>query len=552
MPMLRTLWSKTLRDYRIAILGWGIGLGSLLWLQLIAYTSMSAAGRAAEAALARSFRFFAEPIAVNTAAGYTEWHMMGYMPVVLGIWAVLAGARLVRGEEERGSLDLLLDTPLSRVRVLGEKSVAMVVALLLISCLLALGLVIGEVSGGLTVDVSRALLAGLNVGLCTFVFGAFALFLSQLLTSRAAAAGWAGGLMVLSYLLDGTGRIADQVQWVRPLTPLYYYNLSKPLIPSYGTNVGAMMVLLEVGGIFALASLPLFAWRDLGGSAWPSRREAPIREHPRAGLPALAHAQQSVFVRGVALRALRAETLAVLWWLIGLALLAGYVTAIVPSFRDAYRQVINSNPLIADLLGQYDIGSDNGLLAAVAFLYLPVLTATFALTMAMRWSHDVEAGYLELVLATPLARRRVYFLRFSAVAVALVLAPLAVWLSILVGVQATGLHVDNGHLAAAVIGMLPLELITAALVFLLVGWLRSDAVLGVATAFLALSFFAEFLQAILKLPDWVIALSVFHQYGSPMIGAAQWGSWLIICLVAGVLLLVGVERFARSDLLCGS
>jgi putative exporter of polyketide antibiotics len=77
-------------------------------------------------------------------------------------------------------------------------------------------------------------------------------------------------------------------------------------------------------------------------------------------------------------------------------------------------------------------------------------------------------------------------------------------------------------------------------------------VLGLATGLVALSFFAEFLQAILKLPDWLIALSVFYQYGNPMIDDARWGAWLLICAVAGMLLTLGSERFARRDLPCGS
>jgi hypothetical protein len=113
------------------------------------------------------------------------------------------------------------------------------------------------------------------------------------------------------------------------------------------------------------------------------------------------------------------------------------------------------------------IGNDNGLLAAVAFLYLSAVTVIFAVTIAMRWPRDLEDGRLELVLGTPRERRRVYLERFGAVAIVTLIAPLAVWLSMMAAFAATGLHVDVSRLPSAIIGIIPLELVTAALVYLL-------------------------------------------------------------------------------------
>ena len=49
-------------------------------------------------------------------------------------------------------------------------------------------------------------------------------------------------------------------------------------------------------------------------------------------------------------------------------------------------------------------------------------------------------------------------------------------------------------------GILPLELITASLVYVLAGRVHSRVILGMVGTFIALSFFVDLLQSLLKLP----------------------------------------------------
>jgi ABC-2 type transport system permease protein len=72
-------------------------------------------------------------------------------------------------------------------------------------------------------------------------------------------------------------------------------------------------------------------------------------------------------------------------------------------------------------------------------------------------------------------------------------------------------------------------------------------VLGIVTAYIALAFLAEFLKALLNLPDWVLSLSIFHQYGSPVTDGMNWGAFLGMTGVALVLLLIGLVQFRYVD-----
>src|SRR5260370_17716735 len=113
----KSIYLKTLREFRIAILGWGAGMGLLLYVVLAAVPSLVATpqARASLVSLGSSFAWIAEPIALGTPGGYVTWKY-GLALLLMAIWPLMACSRMLRGEEERGSLDTLLSMPPGPVR----------------------------------------------------------------------------------------------------------------------------------------------------------------------------------------------------------------------------------------------------------------------------------------------------------------------------------------------------------------------------------------------------------------------------------------------------
>src|SRR5450759_1814152 len=99
-----------------------------------------------------------------------------------------------------------------------------------------------------------------------------ALLLSQLTTSRGTAAGWTSGLLLLSLLLDSTGRLVNG-SWVQHLSPFYYYNLNRPLIASFPDQPLAVLLLLGLSVLCLGISLGLFTRRDIGRAAFSWQRK---------------------------------------------------------------------------------------------------------------------------------------------------------------------------------------------------------------------------------------------------------------------------------------
>lgn len=542
----RSIYAKTLRDFRVAVLGWGLGLAFLLYGTLAAYATQVSTPQAQAqfAQLAQTFRFFAAPVEVTTPTGFATWRLLGTLPLMLGVWACLAGARLVRGAEERGALDLVLATPRSRARVLGEGIAALVTALATIGVLVGLGALVGAAAIGVSIAPGAALLAGLNASLVALVFGLLAMLLAQFTLHAGEAAGGAIGLLVLAWVLDGTGRVAAGAEGLSRLSPLHLYNLSKPLIASYGTNVGALLGLVALAAICGGLSLPLFARRDIGGVAWV--REGNGRR--QAGIKALDAVAGAVSLRGVAARTARAMAASVGSWLVGLVGFVAWVTGVARATRDALMALLEESPFFQQIFGSAQFDTDAGFLAGLLFAFLPLLIALYALVQAGTWARDLDAGRMELVLATPHPRWRVYLAAWGAVVGALVAAPLLLWLVTVLNVRFWGLTIDGGRLFAAFLGFLPLELVVAALVFLPAGRLSSGAIGGGIGAFLLLSFLVELLGTQLNFPAWTVDLSIFHHYGTPLTTGPNWGAWLAMTAGAAALLLAGLARFVRSDI----
>ena len=234
-----SVFLKTLRDYRWAILGWGIGMGLTIVSPMASVATLVSTPQAREelASLAASFAWNADLVAVDTVGGYAMFKI-GIFVFIMAIWPLLAASRMLRGEEDRGTLDVLLSAPRNRVRVALEKVGAMWVALL------AMGLIIGLLAavGGRAFKgdfgVGDALLYGLDLTLICVVIGGLALLISQFTQERGPAAGWTAALLLVFIVMDMVHRVVPGTDWISQLSPIYYFNQSKPLVPSYGPTTG--------------------------------------------------------------------------------------------------------------------------------------------------------------------------------------------------------------------------------------------------------------------------------------------------------------------------
>ncbi len=274
-------FKHTLRRMRGQMIGWGIGL-ALYGLMMVAMYA-SVAGMKDIAELIKSYpaemkAFFKGMTALNTPSGYLDSYYFSMMPLIVGIFAVSAGAGLLAGDEEKGTLDLALAHPISRTaffcgRLLGF--VAATAAMLLVGWLAWLA-PIG--SQGLGLSPLQLLQPYLPLFAELMLFGALALLLSMLLPASRTASMLSGALLAGSFLILGLANLNADLQPFVKLTPLYYYQGGSAVD---GLNWAWLGGLLGASALLAVPAWALFRRRDIrvsGERSWglPARRRQQV------------------------------------------------------------------------------------------------------------------------------------------------------------------------------------------------------------------------------------------------------------------------------------
>ena len=496
--MFRSIFLKTLRDYRVAILGWGIGMGLVMVSPMASVATLinTPQARAALATLATQFAWNADPIAADTVGGYATFKI-GIFIFLIVVWPLLAGSRMLRGEEDRGSLDVLLSVPRTRARVAVEKLAAMWIALLFIGAITGVIAYGGGVAFKADFNLVDGLLFGLDLALICAVFGGVALLISQFTHERGPAAGATGGLLVLFIVLDMVHRVIPNTEWISRLSPIYYYNLSKPLIPSHGASAGGMVVLLVLAAVLSAAAVGLFVRRDAGDVVRLPFVRA-LAAAPTRTVPTGDWSLRSVYMRS--LRMIAAPTF---WWTLVIAGFAAWMVVVVEQM----------------------VGRLNDLFASAS-----------------------SSPALEILLSTPQSRTAVLLGRFAALATATVIVGVATLGAAAVAAAVSGVTLDAANLVEATLGMIPLGLLIAAIGYLVSGWLRTAADTGLISFVLAAWFFISFVGPDLKWPDATLRLSAFYYYGTPLLHGLQLANIAVLVVVGAVALVLGSLRFARKDI----
>lgn len=544
----RNVYLKTLRDYRIAIFGWGIGIGLMMYATLSIFPSLNltSMNEAELNQIVRDFSWLSEGIKIYTPGGYATYKV-GFTILVIAIWPLLVGARMLRGEEERGSMDALLSLPNTRVRVALEKLAAMWTALLGMGLLIGLLTYGGGVSVKADFTLGDALLFGLNLTLICGVFGSIALFISQFTEDRGAASGATGGLLVLFIVLDMVHRVFPSAEWVSRLSPIYYYNLSKPLIPSYGANPGAMLVMLALSVILSGAAVWIFTWRDIGGLVRPL---AWLRLPERAARPEAALPVNDWSLRSIYARSLKTILFSTFWWALGFVLFSAWMVIVMKELEGSLASFANNSPFLQGFVSSLS-GSDavtNATLLGAMFTFLPLLLMAFAVTQASKWSSDEENGRHELVLATPQSRLTLLLARFGALTTATVAIAVLTLAATEIAAAASGFKLDGGNVAAATLSLIPMGLLVAALGYLFSGWLNTAVDTGLLSFLLVIWFFISYIGPDLKWPEWAQRFSAFYYYGTPLLHGLPVGDTLLVVAVGAVALALAAARFMRKDI----
>jgi ABC-2 type transport system permease protein len=284
------MWAEfkhTLRRLRGQMIGWSIGL-ALYALMMVSLFDSIADIEGFEEMIAsyppELMAFFGDMVGISTPKGYLDVYYFSYMALIIGIYAVVVGAGLLVGDEEKGILDLVMAHPVSRTALFWGRSLGFVVATLVILLVSWLSWVLPAGSTGLDLTWIEFLRPFVPLFGQLLLWGTLALLLSMFLPSGRMTAMLSSGLLIANFLVGGLANINEDLKAVVEFTPMYYYQGGKAID---GIDWGPLAGLLAASLVFALLAWWRFGQRDIrvggeGGWKLPSFRRL-FRRGARAG-----------------------------------------------------------------------------------------------------------------------------------------------------------------------------------------------------------------------------------------------------------------------------
>jgi ABC-2 type transport system permease protein len=260
----RSVFAKTLWERRHGLLFWSLGAGVLVVSVLSVWPSV----RDEYAKLVQNYPegllafLGVEKSGLASSAGYLQAELFGLMvPLMLVGYAIAAGSATIAGEEDQGTLEILLVQPISRVRVVLQKYAAVATALALLAVALAAVLLVATPIFDLSVAAGDEIAATTSAFLLGAMFGAVALALGCATGHRALAAGSASALAVGAYLLTSLAGLVKGLQRFRPLSPFWWYSGNSPL--TNGLSLPHVALLLAVTACAVAVAAYTFTRRDI-------------------------------------------------------------------------------------------------------------------------------------------------------------------------------------------------------------------------------------------------------------------------------------------------
>ncbi|MBM7843292.1 ABC transporter permease subunit [Herpetosiphon giganteus] len=268
--MLRNIFSKTIYERRRSLLWWGLGIIMLVAVLIGFYPAMNnpetsqQLAKAMEAMPKEMLAAFGVTDVANltTPAGYIQGRLFGFMlPLIVMIFTIGLGSRVIAGEEEARTLDLILAHPIRRSTIVWQSFAALCVLSLAMGLITWLSLWLGVLLLDMQIGASELGAASFNMSLMALCFGAIALLIGAATGKRALSMAVATILAVIGYFANSLASVIDWLVPLQKLSPFYYADYNQPL--KHGFHYLPFLVLGSVIVLCGFAAVKLFERRDV-------------------------------------------------------------------------------------------------------------------------------------------------------------------------------------------------------------------------------------------------------------------------------------------------
>ena len=254
-----------------AVLGWGLGLSFFAALYIAIYPEI-----ADKIAVLAEISFYqAMGIDMSSFEGIIASSVIQNFVVMLAIYVIVSSSGTLAGEEDRGTLELIVTMPLKRWQIVTTKAAALLVAtfLILLSAGVSSMIALTWMKNFVEVDVTamQMLAAVLSCWPVTIALLMIGIFFSACFPDRRTASIATTAVLLVSYLGEMVAMNVDSLNGIRPFLLFHYFDASAAVFLE-GVQASDVGILLGVAFVFYILALVSFQRRDITVGQWPWQR----------------------------------------------------------------------------------------------------------------------------------------------------------------------------------------------------------------------------------------------------------------------------------------
>jgi len=256
---------------RWAIIGWGIALTLFGSMYIAIYPEFASEMQG----LAGIAIYQAMGMDIASFAGFIASVAVQILPIIFGVYMIMAGTGTLAGEEENGTLELVMAMPLHRWKILAMKALGLMIVALLTLVIVGVGcsLTLGLVKQTTEADVTLPQLFVAMVGAWPLMVAilAMSMFFATVMPSRMLAVTVMIAFYLVSYLLQSIAALVESLEGIKALSIFNYFD-STTTVFEEGIKFGDVAVLLTIAVAFFGLALVFFEQRNITVGEWPWQR----------------------------------------------------------------------------------------------------------------------------------------------------------------------------------------------------------------------------------------------------------------------------------------
>lgn len=255
----------------VAILGWGFGLILFGGIYMSIFDGMF-----------EQMKVFKDlsiykiaGLQLSSVEGYIASVVLAYIAVLVSIYCIVTSTATLAGEEDNGTLELIVAMPLGRWQILTAKAVALSVVVLILMIIAAIGnaVLLELIKFDTHINITPfglfvALISNWPLAVGLIMIG---LFLGAVLPNRRIAITVMTVYFVLSYFGENFANMVKSLEPIRYFSILNYYDTTATIF-SDGPRLSDTLTLLGITAVFYILALICFSRRNITIGAWPWQR----------------------------------------------------------------------------------------------------------------------------------------------------------------------------------------------------------------------------------------------------------------------------------------